>query len=105
MATPLTCSTSGVTAELADERRVDRRRDIVYRSDLHFLSEGKDRLLFRICAGIDRETKYSLGMSNTKACFDVCVQAFMRHPNALEGDGVAVAMTPRHMTPQPRFCL
>jgi len=105
LATPLTCSTSGVTAELADERRFDRRRDIVYRSDLHFLSEGKDRLLFRICAGIDRKTKHSLGMSNIRACFDVCVQAFMRHLNALEGDGVAVAMTPRHMTPQPRFCL
>ena len=78
---------------------------MVYRSDLHFLKEEKDRLLFRICAGIDRETKYSLGMSNTRACFDACVHAFMRHLNALEGDGVAVAMTPRHMTPQPRFCL
>ena len=27
----------------------------------------------------------------TRACFDVCVQAPMRHLNALEGDGVAVA--------------
>ena len=105
MVTPLTCSTFGVMAELADERRVDRRRDIVYRSDLHFLSEGKYRLLFEICAGIGREIKHSLGRSNTRACLDVCVQAFMRYLNALEGDGVAVAITPRHMTPQPRFGL